>query len=441
MATDTRATICESCGKLISRNEPVCPLCGAKRTGWQTAGVLSRLFARHGVTSLLLAVNVIVYVCALALSGRPSFSFERGLFYFLGPKTEVDYFLGSLSPRDVLQHGELWRLFTATFLHAGLLHIFFNLSWLRSVGGALEQEFGHARFAIVYLGSGLAGWFACLAVGQPALGASGAIFGLIGAGWSYGKRRGGSFGEDLRRQFLSWMISGVLFTLVFSSSISVPGHLGGLAGGLALGWLLASGPQRYNLARRDPPWLTVLAGVLLACVPLSFAAALVAGLRDPAQRALLFPGAHGSARALDELELREMDLAALGFQGWRLSVPASWPERALADGSGVVLDAGVGANLMILRVDWPGDAPASARELLDAIDPENGAFRVLGASADLASIDAERDSFQGEKAGLVHLRRLADGRYLLLHSWGYFSAEDAGLRTLFARIAASVRAS
>jgi rhomboid protease GluP len=141
----------------------------------------------------------------------------------------VSGFLGVLDPEAVIGDGEVWRLMTSLFLHAGILHIAFNMSWLRSIGPLLEEEFGAFRFACLYLGSGLVGSLACLAFNEGALGASGAVFGLIGAGWAHGKRRGGVWGAEIRAQFGRWAVIGVVFTAIMSQSgVSVPGHIGGL---------------------------------------------------------------------------------------------------------------------------------------------------------------------------------------------------------------------
>jgi rhomboid protease GluP len=306
--------------------------------------------AGRGVTHALLAANVLAYLVAMALSGPNIRGLGGGMFSLLGPAPDVSAFLGVLDPIAVRANGEVWRLVTSMFLHVGALHIFFNMSWLRSIGPVLEQEFGSFRFACVYIGSGSCGALACLAVDQGALGASGAVFGLIGAGWAHGKRRGGVWGAEVRKQFMRWALVGVLFTFVMAGHVSVPGHLGGLAGGALLGWLSSPQQRRYTMAQRDAPWIVVTGGALLASVPLSFAAAVAFGFLAPSRASI--PYLIGGSTNYDEWPLEPFDLTRLGAPGWNLGIPRGW-ERLEEDSRHVALDGGLGMNLLVRCVEWP----------------------------------------------------------------------------------------
>jgi rhomboid protease GluP len=266
---DTRATICPSCGKMISRNEPQCPLCGASRAGAGVAEGLQKWMRGRGVTNLLFGANVLVFVVGFALT-RNVADRPAGFMSFLSIDSEVSLRLGLFYGPLVAGEHDWYRLVTATFLHANLLHIAFNLWSLVSLGPVLEREYGWARFTLVYMAAGVSGWLACWLWGQTALGASGAIFGLLGAGWALGRRAGGTWGADVRGVFLRWAVSGVLYSLLMSG-VSIPAHVGGLLGGAALGYLLAPRVRRMSSLVRDPPWLVVLAAALLAAVPLCFA--------------------------------------------------------------------------------------------------------------------------------------------------------------------------
>ena len=156
---------------------------------------------------------------------------------------------GALIPALVAQ-GEAWRLLSSVFLHSGAVHLGFNMISLYFLGSFVEVAFGRARFLALYLLSGLAGGLAYLYFGDfniPAVGASGAIFGLLGGVLGYALRRGTfSWQNPLIRQLL------ILLALNLYIGFSIPNisntaHLGGLAGGFAFGWLIA--PSIYSRKR------------------------------------------------------------------------------------------------------------------------------------------------------------------------------------------------
>ncbi|MBM3975737.1 MAG: rhomboid family intramembrane serine protease [Planctomycetes bacterium] len=270
-SNDTRATVCASCGRLISRNEPACPHCGASRTGWRAAEVLHGWVSQRGVSNSILAVNALAFLAGLLLTRRLDET-PPGFLGALSIGRETSARMGLFYWPLVQATGEYWRFVTASFLHANLLHIAFNLWSLVALAPLLEREYGWARFTLVYLGSGVAGWIACAIWGQPALGASCSLFGLLGAGWALGKRYGGTWGENARAMFRTWAISGVLYSFVIPG-VSIPGHLGGLIGGGLLGYALAAPRRRMAEIVRNPPWLALLAGAALLSVPVSFALA------------------------------------------------------------------------------------------------------------------------------------------------------------------------
>lgn len=133
--------------------------------------------------------------------------------------------------------GQYWRLLTPMWLHGSITHIFFNMYALYVIGRGLEQQYGHLRYAILYLVSGFAGnVLSFLLTPAPSLGASTAIFGLVAAE--------GIFIYQNRKLFRNAraMLGNVAFIVVinlalgFSGSIDNNGHLGGLLGGLMLAW-------------------------------------------------------------------------------------------------------------------------------------------------------------------------------------------------------------
>ncbi len=144
--------------------------------------------------------------------------------------------------------GEYWRLVTANFLHIGIIHLAFNSYALYLFGLQVERRFGRIRFVVLYLLAGVGGTVLSY-VGSESLsaGASGAIFGLVGAITVYFATYRDAFGSQGRRQLSSLLLI-TAYNLVWgfmSTSIDNLGHIGGLVVGLALGWAFC---PRYKLA-------------------------------------------------------------------------------------------------------------------------------------------------------------------------------------------------
>jgi membrane associated rhomboid family serine protease len=238
-----------------------CPSCvaeGAKsvRTP-KTAfgGQLSKDGAR--VTMALIAINVAVFVVGLGTPGQA----ERFGNLALG--------VGSQGTVIGVAEGEYYRLLTSAFLHAGVMHILFNMFALAQIGPVLERSLGRARYLALYLLSALGGSVAAFllaAPNQPSVGASGAIFGLFGAYYVVVRRLGGETGPIV-----------ILLVVNLVITFSVPNidwraHLGGLVTGAALAAVYAYVP-------RGPRQPLLHAG---ACAVLAVAFAVAVALRTVA---------------------------------------------------------------------------------------------------------------------------------------------------------------
>ena len=172
---------------------------------------------------------------------------------------------GALIPALVAQ-GEWWRMLSSMFLHSGAVHLGLNMLSLYFLGSFVEAAFGRSRFLALYVLSGLSGGLAYLYFGGfdvPAVGASGAIFGLLGGVLGYALRRGTfSWQNPLIRQLL------ILLALNLYIGFSVPNisntaHLGGLAGGFACGWLVAPSIYSRKKLRAISPIALVLGAEIL----------------------------------------------------------------------------------------------------------------------------------------------------------------------------------
>jgi membrane associated rhomboid family serine protease len=182
-----------------------------------TTGLGSRRV--NAVTMALIAINVLVYLAELGaggtVNGLDNTIYEHGALY--GP---------------LVAQGDWWRLITSAFLHYGPFHLAINMYSLYFAGSILEQVIGRWRFALLYLASGLAGAAGALvwSPNVPTVGASGAIFGVLGALFVLERRGHIATGG----QVAGLIVLNLIFTFVLSSVISVGGHVGGLIGGFLL---------------------------------------------------------------------------------------------------------------------------------------------------------------------------------------------------------------
>jgi membrane associated rhomboid family serine protease len=208
------------------------------------------------VTRVLIAINVGVYLLTLAagasVNGVGGRVYEEGVLY--GP---------------FVADGEWWRLVTSTFMHYGPFHLAMNMYSLWLLGSALESGLGRVRYVALYLVSGLAGSAGALLLSPDAgtLGASGAIFGVIGAVFVLERQGFQVFPGSV----VGLLVANLAFTFVFARYISVGGHLGGLAGG-ALAALALSRFGRGHAAYGKPGVVGVLGlvGVAVASVAVSY---------------------------------------------------------------------------------------------------------------------------------------------------------------------------
>ena len=261
---------CPRCRKLVSANTPKCIHCGLKRPGFYgSVPVLGELI--RGSLSFVDGIVVLcfaLYVLSLALDLQATMTFN-GLFDILSPSSEALYKLG-MGGRIPWLAGEWWTLITATYLHANVLHILFNMVWLRRTGAWVEELFGASRFVMIYTFSGLVGSATSVLAGTPFfIGASGAIFGLFGALIYYGLHRGGTFGSAIFKQIAILAVIAFVFGLVMTN-VDNWGHVGGFMGGL-----LAAIALSYEERKSQTLGMHIGAALTLVFVALCFTFMLV----------------------------------------------------------------------------------------------------------------------------------------------------------------------
>jgi membrane associated rhomboid family serine protease len=261
------AVACSACGRPICPDCMVfaavgikCPECGGRATGAQKTARKIGAAAGQGtgsvVTKALIGLNVAIYVVQLAqantIEGDRGPIFANGVLY--GP---------------LLADGEWWRLITSAFLHASPIHILFNMLMLWWFGAPLEAMLGRARFIGIYFVSILAGAAGALLVSptSPVVGASGAVFGILGAGLVLERNRIQVFGGS------ALLVVGFNLLLSFILSyVSLGGHLGGLAGGAAAMLALTQFGRRHAVyGRADATTVAGLLGVALISLAVAYA--------------------------------------------------------------------------------------------------------------------------------------------------------------------------
>jgi membrane associated rhomboid family serine protease len=241
---------CSNCGRPICPDcmTPTsvgmrCPECARQRTKVVTARSLER---DPVLTYALIGVNVVVWLGEALGGGSDSAIVRDGIL--VGP---------------LVAAGDWWRILTSGFLHdpQGPFHLFVNMLALYFLGAMLEPAIGRWRFAAVYFFSLLAGSLGVLIMSpeSPTLGASGAIFGLLGAAFMFLRARGVN---PMESGIVTIIALNLLITFAFASFISVGGHLGGLAGGFVAGAVLTLG-ERRRVPEAVPAALVAVLGLVV----------------------------------------------------------------------------------------------------------------------------------------------------------------------------------
>jgi len=192
------------------------------------------------VTGFLVVVNVLVFLWEIVTIGP-------GMFSGNIPDPNAYYNAGALVPLAVTQNHEYWRIITSAFLHANLMHIGFNMFALWIFGRFIEAALGSPRMLFVYAVSLVASGLSVVYFSPPdvaTLGASGAIFGLIGALFAIGFKFG-KHGMDLVRANLPMLILNLIFTFAFPN-ISWQAHVGGLLAGFVVTFAIYFPPKRVR---------------------------------------------------------------------------------------------------------------------------------------------------------------------------------------------------
>lgn len=270
------SVICASCGVLVGVNDDRCYNCGRRNPGlWGYAPALRNLGRDFGFVPLMTGATIVLYVLSLLLS--------RGdmQMFTLSPSGPILFLLGASGAAPVFDYGRWWTLLTAGWLHGNLLHIFFNVLWIRQLAPAIAEIYGPARMIIIYTVAGIAGFALSSFAGeylwwmpvyflrgaQLTVGASAAIFGLLGAAVYYGRRSGSSAASQVGLQYALFL---GIFGLIFPG-VDNYAHAGGFLGGYAASLLLDPlKPERVDHM--------VMAGVCLLATLMALGASFLTAL-------------------------------------------------------------------------------------------------------------------------------------------------------------------
>ena len=211
------------------------------------------------VTYTLMAINVAVFAY-LAIQDPSAMGSGRGATQGQAELGLIDQYRTVFGVRSALaDHGEWYRLVTSGFVHFGIIHVAFNMLLLFQLGQLLEPAIGRVRFGLLYFAALLGGSAGALLMQPNSLhgGASGAVFGLMGAAFVGMRNRGVN-------PFSSGLGATLMLNLVLTFAIpgiSIGGHIGGIIGGAAAGWVVLA-PRHVGV----PRWATYAAPVAVMVV-------------------------------------------------------------------------------------------------------------------------------------------------------------------------------
>jgi membrane associated rhomboid family serine protease len=280
-------SVCGRCGTWVNDEQKRCHQCGRL---WPALFGYRRAFDRFFSPSrsqahILLGLLVALYLVELMLSAATPVDGRRSSGISLNPNGIGLVRSGALLPwrvEDVQRHvdseldrstrQEPWRVVSAMLLHGGVLHIVMNGASLLTLGLFIENLFGPARFWIAFVVTGICGNVASLLLPAQsfAVGASGGIFGLIGAMLGWGLRRGGTYGAAIKQQTIKWLIYGAVISML--PGIGWLAHLGGAVSGFLLSYVFKIPDSRTG---RESDGARLLALACMALLAVGVACALI----------------------------------------------------------------------------------------------------------------------------------------------------------------------
>lgn len=250
---------CPSCSKVVPVEQKICPHCGRRNPGmWGYRRSLQQLGNDFGIIPIITWGCIALYIAALAIAPTAIGLGGGGqglnsLLGFLSPSNQSLFILGSTGSIPIFQFGRWWTVLSSSWLHGSLLHILFNLLWIRHLAPSVARFYGGSRLTILYVVAGITGAFltslaATDLVSLPpilqgasfSVGASGGVFGLFGAMVSYGQT---TKDAEIRKIGLIYAAIGFAYGL-FVPRVDNWGHFGGFIGGYLVTKLPGFNPHK-----------------------------------------------------------------------------------------------------------------------------------------------------------------------------------------------------
>ena len=254
--------MCPHCRAFITNRDKVCPYCnesvGPRAAERRNPSAILGGFIPHARfnTVIILLINLGLYAATTVYSMRAG---NGDAVMSIDIRTLFDF---GAKYREAIWMGQWWRLVTAGFLHGGLLHILMNLWVLFDLGAQVEEVYGQYRMLTIYFVSTVFGFYAS-ALWSPAVsvGASAALFGLIGSMIALGVRHRNPMGEAIRGMYLRWAIYGLVFGLLPGFHVDNAAHIGGLVSGFAVAYVAGTPKLEGSWTEklwRGASWLCIL---------------------------------------------------------------------------------------------------------------------------------------------------------------------------------------
>jgi rhomboid protease GluP len=240
----TGSVVCPSCGSLVGVRDDKCYMCGRANPGlWGFGPVVRKLGADFGFVPIVIGGSTAMYVLTLLMSGS-DLQVVGGGFSFLSPSNTVLFVFGASGAIPVFRFDRWWTVLSATWLHGNLLHIVFNMMWVRQLGPATADIIGPGRTVIIYTVAGACGFLLSSVAGVAfaglpipflrgagfTVGASASIFGFLGALVHYGRKSGSSL---IHAEAMRYAVILFVFGLIMPG-VDNYAHAGGFLGGYAM---------------------------------------------------------------------------------------------------------------------------------------------------------------------------------------------------------------
>jgi len=247
----TGSVVCASCGSLVGVNDDRCYSCGRRNPGlWGFSPMLRQFGNDLGFLNLVVYGCSVLYALMIVMTMLVGGDVMGGgnLFGILSPDTGIAVAFGASGAEPVFRLGMWWTVLSAGWLHGSILHILFNMLWVRQLGPATADIYGAGRMVIIYTVAGVVGFMLSSLAGRflywmpipflrgagVTLGASAPIFGLLGALVYYGRRGGSSM---VGAQAMQYAVVLFVFGLIMNG-VDNYAHAGGFLGGYLAGmWL------------------------------------------------------------------------------------------------------------------------------------------------------------------------------------------------------------